>query len=154
MIDVQALRALAKEQRITAGLMEYLSSRQRHTWETSVESAMRATGGSRADVIANFKKLAELNLGHLTVGRKGHKTRFEWAVYPGQIAKAAAGEIDELEGENAAGSDTADDDTELLLHTYQLRRNLEITIDLPSDLTEKEAAKLARWIETLPFTDD
>lgn len=154
MIDVKELRSLVKGQRITAGLMEYLSSKQRHTWEITVENAMRVTDGNRADVIDNFKKLADLRLGRLTVGRKGHKTRFEWFISPGQIAKAAAGEIDELEGDGAQGPGTADDGIELLMHTYQLRRDLEIAIDLPSDLSEKEATKLARWIETLPFTDD
>ena len=36
-------------------------------------------------------------------------------------------------------------------HRFQLRPGLEITFDLPSDLTEKEADRLARMIQTLPL---
>ena len=42
----------------------------------------------------------------------------------------------------------------LFKHTFRLRPDQSVTVELPADLTSQEAARMARFIETLPFQGD
>jgi hypothetical protein len=42
----------------------------------------------------------------------------------------------------------------MLSHTYNLRVDLPVTIDLPTDLTRNEAERLASFIRTLPIEEE
>lgn len=150
------LRKLAEKNLTVNEFMEYLASRQRHASEMTVEKAMKAIpGATRAEVIQMFKSLETLGIGDWLLGRHGKKTRFEWKAYPGDVAKAWAGEIDGIPLE-AKGTDFEDQEEEpdFVEHKLQLRRNIEISLSLPVDLSDKEASKIARWIENLAFIDE
>lgn len=127
------------------------------TWRLSSES----DPPNRWTVLKFFRKLEELGCGRVIEGRWGHKTRFEWSANLVDVAKAAMGQNitigsapGEIEVEEAAGDSEAQaqtDDDNLVEHPYMLRRDLPVRFKLPVDLTAAEAARLARFIQTLPF---
>lgn len=41
-------------------------------------------------------------------------------------------------------------DAGMLQHSFHLRAGLQITIELPGDLTDREAERLARFVQSLP----
>ncbi len=42
-------------------------------------------------------------------------------------------------------------DVSLIEHRFQLRSALQVSIRLPADLTDREAGRLAKFIEAIPF---
>ncbi len=74
------------------------------------------------------------------------------------VAKAAKGEeqtIAKLDpGESVSSEDECDVPAGTLRHAYRLRQDLMINLELPANLTTKEATRLAEFIKTLPFADD
>lgn len=59
--------------------------------------------------------------------------------------------IDLLENPDAAAEAHADG-ARALQHSFHLRPGLQITIELPNDLTEREADRLARFVQSLPVS--
>jgi transcriptional regulator with XRE-family HTH domain len=56
-----------------------------------------------------------------------------------------------LEDPATADLETASaNDVELLTHTYHLRPSLKVSIDLPTDITAKEAERFSQFIRSLP----
>jgi hypothetical protein len=120
---------------------------------------------SRGTVIKFFQKLEELGCGHLVWGRKGKKTRFVWGSNLTDVSKAAAGqdikigialtpaEVEEAE-EAAANVESKVHDDTLVEHPFRLRKDLDVRLRLPADLTKAEAARLAAFIQTLPFEEE
>jgi hypothetical protein len=64
------------------------------------------------------------------------------------VAKAAAGEpaiIEQIPEESKVGS---------LQHSFHLRADTEVTLDLPADLSQSEADRLAAFVKTLPLESE
>lgn len=57
--------------------------------------------------------------------------------------------IDSLENPDQT-LDAMENDAGMLQHSFHLRAGLQIAIELPEDLTEREADRLARFIQSLP----
>lgn len=57
--------------------------------------------------------------------------------------------IDGLENPDQT-RDASENDAGMLQHSFHLRAGLQIAIELPEDLTEREADRLARFIQSLP----
>lgn len=64
-----------------------------------------------------------------------------------RIAKA----IDLLESPERA-TDHATQESGVLRHSFHLRPGLQITMELPDDLTDREAERLAQFVQSLPVT--
>lgn len=112
-------------------------------------------GESRPSAVQFFQHLADLGAGRFISGRKGKKTRIEWApCSASEIARAylnQSSEDAEIKRELASDQLTSSKEATLLEHRYQLRPNLVIPISLPSDLSTNEAQRLSDYIRTLPF---
>lgn len=117
---------------------------------------------ARGEVIKFFQKLEELGCGHLVWGRRGKKTRFVWGSNLTEVSKAAAGQdikigvvptATEVEDAEAEGANAELDD-DLVEHPFRLRKELDVRLRLPDDLTKAEAARLAAFIQTLPFDEE
>lgn len=68
-----------------------------------------------------------------------------------QHIKKIAEAIEQLENPSVDGEKALSvNDTNMLAHTYHLRPNLKLSMELPSDLTEKEAERLSLFIRSLP----
>jgi len=135
----------------------------------SIEEAEATTKLSRATVLDRFRKLQEHGEGYLKLGRHGHPTRFYLrsksvakpvaasnviAIGPeGQRPVALAADA----GRGAMLLATTDEPAkatrrvEMRTHHFHLRADLHVTFELPADLTEREAGRLARYVETLPL---
>jgi hypothetical protein len=105
---------------------------------------------SRADIVRAFKSLETAGCGTFKAGRWQHESRFEWQIPSKSAGQAAAGEINDLDGE-VPPPEIDDRDDELTEHSYWLRPPaLQVKFSLPNDLTSIEADRLARFIRTLP----
>lgn len=67
-----------------------------------------------------------------------------------QHVQRMAEAIDRLEDPTHAHSDSQATEAVMLAHSYHLRPGLQVSFDLPSDLTEKEADRLTLFIRSLP----
>jgi len=110
---------------------------------------------SRGAVIQFFRKLQELGCGRFVQGRRGKKTRFVWGVKLTDVSHVAAGQNIKIgavpaatEVEEIAGGEPVNDFVE---HPFRLRKDMNVRLSLPSDLTAAEASRLAAFIQTLPF---
>lgn len=103
----------------------------------------------RSQIIAILKKLERLNLGAFKSGRRGHESRFEWTqgVHLGEVGRKAV--VDqEADVEQPPHEESV---AQLVQHSYPLRPTLFVRFDLPADLTQWEATRLANHIKTLTF---
>jgi hypothetical protein len=68
------------------------------------------------------------------------------------VGRAATGEQEEVEqlAENMTESPAGKD---WMTHSFHLRPDLTLELDLPANLTEHEATKIARFVRALPFAD-
>lgn len=135
-----------------AGLAEFLAaiSSGRDGMPVNIDEAQQISGLSREGVLKRFRQLQDAGEGYLRLGRHGHPTRFYFRSHKVTVPARANGApvqmpLPEPEPQpESAGQD-------LVSHRYQLRQGLSVSIDLPADLTEREASRLARFIETLPL---
>lgn len=98
---------------------------------------------SRSEGISLLRRLDELGLGDFKIGRRGRPTRLEWSV---GVRKGLAEET-EVSKEEGQSSPSAGQ----IMHQFQLRPTLAVELVLPSDLTQHEAARLAAFVQALPF---
>jgi hypothetical protein len=154
-IDRKKLRSLYVGDKNAKAVLDYFSARERNRSITTVDRLLHkliADGDdmSRGDVVGVLQRLDEVGCGRFIPGRKGHPSRFEWAVNLVDVGRAAAGESIET-FEAASDSDPDDGQDVLLEHHFRLRKDLEVPFRLPADFTAAEAARLAAFIQTIPF---
>jgi hypothetical protein len=136
-------------------LFDHFASRERNRKSTTVDrliSKLAEEGGemARGDVIRVLQRLEELGCGRFVAGRKGHPSRFEWAVGLVDVGRVAAGEP-VVQIEAAPANEVEEPSDDLLEHNFRLRRDMSVPLRLPADLTSAEASRLAAFIQTLPF---
>jgi hypothetical protein len=146
------LRLLRNENDYSRAILDDFASRtnnQRTTKIDQIISRLRDLEMPRWAPIRLFKGLAEQGYGRFIQGRKGHPSRFVWSSSSIEVGKAAKGDnvaitsLVEDENEN-------NDPEEMITHQFYLRTNTLIKLDLPADLTEKEAERLGNFLKTLP----
>ncbi len=154
-VDSRRLRKLYGSSPAAREILDHLASRGRSWRTTSVERILASVRESdedlsRGEVIDVFKALEECGCGQFKAGRKGWPSRFEWAVQMVSAGRVAAGETEQVE--DLTAEDLAEEEPQAALrHTYRLRPDASVTLDLPRDLTASEAERLAQYIRTLPF---
>jgi len=154
-MDANTISSLARRSPAARVIFEYLAGRQRNSTQTTVDalvSALEREGHEipRGEVVFAFRELENAHCGKFLVGRKGHPTRFEWAVPLSQVGVLATsdGTVEpELEKTTPPSASP-----KTLEHRYILRRDYAVTLALPADLTDSEATRLADFIRTIPFT--
>jgi hypothetical protein len=112
----------------------------------------------RAEAVERLKAWEQYGWGKLIVGRRGRPTRFQLSSAiikilkgsrtPGpQNAASNTGPI----GKTADSAKDTPDAAKLVVHQFQLRADLKIEVNVPADLTDREATRLARFVESLPL---
>jgi len=125
---------------------------------------------SYGEALEVVKQLDALELGTYVQGRKGHKTRIEWAsgTYLSEVGAAAIPDVDEvvaeldlLMGRDELSPNVKEGEIHLvpeavnlsniptLEHAYQLRPGLYVDFAVPEDMTSLEARRLAAFVGTL-----
>jgi hypothetical protein len=167
--DVNGLRRLYRGDALAQRFFDYLAARSKNARETTVDRLLHVLSRdgqdvSRRDLIGLLQALQEQAAGEFIVGRRGQPSRFRWEVGMIGLAKAVRGEdgaaieaIDETDvaaetnGDDSHGEERAAPGT--IRHCYQLRPDTQVRLDLPANLTTKEAHRLAEFIKTLPFDE-
>lgn len=154
-VDAEGLRDLYGQSETARAVLDHAAGRTRNWRKMSVERIVQILmheghAVSRRDIIEVFKRLEELGCGRFVAGRRGHRSRLEWSVGLVSVGRLASGEAEEIESIDEADA-VEEGDVELIEHSYQLRPDLRVSLELPSDLSAGEADRLARHIQTLPF---
>jgi hypothetical protein len=114
----------------------------------------------RHEAIGRLKSWERNQWGRMIVGRRGQPTRF--LLSPAAIKALKAGSTspnaEKSAEDNKVSPQVAQRDSEsysggtrLHTHLFQLRADLQIEINLPADVTDREATRLARFVEALPL---
>jgi len=156
-VNFECLRSLYRDQGAARTVLDHIANRARNLRKITVDRILTSisTEGkelSRGDVISVFRELENCGCGTFITGRKGHPSRFEWRVQMTSVGRVAAGESEQIE-EVAPDEMSEEESGSLVMHTYRLRPDVPITLELPIDLTPQEASRIARFIETLPFNE-
>ena len=154
--DAEKLKKLYKNNETARIFLDHAAKRKQNRSKTRIHailSALKAESHEvlRGEMVAVFQLLQDAGCGRRLLGRWDSPTRFVWEqISMINAGRIAAGEppIDELaDGES-------DEDAEMLQHTFHLRSDRQITLELPSDLTQSEATRLAMFIKALPWETD
>lgn len=139
-------------------ICDHMADRSKNQNETSLHRILYyfeqdGTDFKRSEVIAAFRLLEDAECGKYVEGRHGWKSRFVWSVKSKLVSGAALGTETRtaLVADDAPNEQTADD--EMIEHTYVLRADLAISIELPADLSRNEAQRLSQFIDSLSFEE-
>ena len=107
-----------------------------------------------SQVTALFRQLEKLECGWFCVGRKGKYSRFRWTIdikETGKLLANSSSDTPPTSKPSAHSRDSAQARSEAIRrHTFHLRQDFELVLSLPADLTEKEAQRIAKFVESLP----
>lgn len=106
----------------------------------------------RSQVIAVLRTLEQIGLGKYIEGRHGWKSRFSFndgvTVVANLLESDGIVTIEEELDEEGAKSER------IIEHTFNLRPDLIVSIELPADLSEFEAQRLSQFVGCLAFQPD
>ena len=148
--ELNALASRASEQIKGDNAEKVLTSLLRHYLDDvddnepiEADDAEESLDLERGEIVNGLKRLGELGLGNYKIGRRDHSTRLEWTFHSPTMLVRRILEI--------LGGDAPDTSLKMFRHTYRVRQDLQIEFELPVDLSQKEADRLAKFIESLPF---
>ncbi|UQY32644.1 hypothetical protein K8U54_12910 [Pseudomonas fulva] len=155
-MHIETLKQVYRNNDVVRAICDHMALRAKNQYETGrqrIEYWLASDGYDfkRSEVIAAFRSLEQAECGRYVEGRHGWKSRFVWAVQSKLVADAAQG----LESKEAVETDTAVEEItdEAIEHTYVLRPDLTISVELPADLTRSEAQRLAQFVGSLSFDE-
>ncbi len=110
----------------------------------------------RSDAVGRLRSWEQHQWGRVIVGRRGGETRF--LVSPRTARSLRNGPSTAVPTQPASartisglpGSSTNTKPT-LIAHVFKLRHDTEIEVKLPSDITDREASRMARFVEAIPL---
>ncbi len=155
-MNIEKLKEAYKSNPAVKAICDELASRDRNQNKTRLKRMLQllwedeGSELTKSQVINGFRKLEEAECGRYVPGRRGWESRFEWTVKSIEVANAAKGK-GPLEP-SSPGDNPGD--VEMIEHTFVLRPDLVISVDLPDDLTNSEAARLAAFVGALSFDEE
>ena len=159
-MHIEKLRDAYQSEPAVAAVCDEMASRKRNQGETKLRRILARLEGNgsglrKHEAIAAFRTLEECGCGQYIAGRHGHPSRFAWAVSSLDACEAAQGksntvdplpETDEDEGLEA--------ELEAVTHYLRLRDDFEIELELPDDLTQREAERICYFVNALSLEED
>ena len=143
------------------------------TWLKDQPNSIKTLGVSKAEdatkldyyeLVAIFKELEKVGAGTFIVGRKGHDSRIVWKYDTRSIGKGAIKGLSEFDMALGRGYQKVPEDAIDLLgpqksenkpgatkHSFNLRKNFQIDLELPDDVTEHELKRLKSWLDLLVY---
>jgi hypothetical protein len=158
-LNLEGLKTLIVEDPATRTLVEYVTRKADVSITTAEELEVilneKGITRDRPEQVKLLQKLAKLGCGEYRNGRKNSRTRIMWflnRIHGNAVKELLAGKTDVRETKEVVeGGDTGIREV-MLSHTYPLRSKLSVQFMPPENLTQVEASRLARHIETLPFS--
>jgi hypothetical protein len=155
-MQLDLLQQNYKTNEAVRAICDHISDRSNNQNETGLDRIHSRLGQDgydfkRSDVIAAFRLLEIAECGKYIEGRHGKKSRFLWLVESKLVAGAAQGTETKaaLVAEDASNDESIK--SEMIEHSYFLRPNLELSIELPANLSRNEAQRLSQFIDSLSF---
>jgi hypothetical protein len=114
---------------------------------------------ARKEAIEGLRRLAKLRFGRFVVGRRGSKTRLELSREGRDVLRKHFEIEDPVPQSTHEGpasvnaSSDANNGEATIAHQFVLRPDVLVRLSLPADLSANEAARLARFVESLPFSE-
>ena len=154
-MDAGQLRTLYQNNSGVRVIVDHMAARQRNQTETKLKrilSLLQNDGHAarKPEIIAAFRELESAGCGEYVEGRHGWPSRFVWSVGSLSACQTAQGQDVAIE---PVTMDDDDATPETLTHTFHLRPDHDIELTLPIDLTANEAARIAKFVESLPMED-
>jgi len=164
--DQQAMRELYSDSAAAKRILDDLAARRKNPNGnmTSVDSLQANYGLSRAEAVEILRAFEDNGCGQFYVGRRGQPSRLEWLHSAIDVARAAsmdAGVEQQVfendqqarasgdgEGEHASTAQ-AKPRARTIEQRIRVRQDLDAIIQIPEDLTQAEAEKLARIVSNL-----
>lgn len=150
----------ADDENATA-ILDYFAKGKKSMSVSYVHRVAYKTDVATSEAVRVLKELADIGCGRFVVGRHGKKSRLVWfysLISVGQVARGEAEDFEELESEidddeilNLEELEDGDDTGDLTSHSFQLRPDLIVRFSLPTDITSREADRIAAFVKTLPF---
>lgn len=158
-MNIEIIKQIYRENDTVKLICDHMASRSKNQNETALHRIIyyfeqEGVDFKRSDLIAAFRLLESSECGKYIEGRHGWKSRFVWSVKSKLVAGAAQGT--ETKAALVAEEDSDEElfKDEMLEHSYILRPNLTVTLDLPADLTRSEAKRLSQFIDSLSFEEE
>lgn len=135
--------------------------------ETTVEKFEKLLADQGLDIprwslIAGLKGMDSIDFGRFIVGRRNHLSRFRWNESPAKAFEIVMNN----EGESHQNGERNEDvgvagqkadhltHADFFVHKFLLRPDFEASVKLPLDFSQKEAARLAKFLETIPMNEN
>ncbi len=156
-MDTERLRQAYNEHYAVKAVCDEMAARERNQTETKLQRIIArldqaAVDVRKADVIAAFRILEECGCGQYVVGRHGWPSRFVWAVGSIAACQAAQGMSTDIESlPEANDEEEVEAECDSITHVLRLREDFDVELQLPADLTEKEASRIAAFVSALPI---
>jgi hypothetical protein len=176
-VDIAGLKSLCRSKPAARPILNYFCKLQSDIYEITVDELLEFLQRTRyiierKDITDLFNELDRLGYGRFVMGRRTKKSRFQSRTNLTSIGNMAIdneSKIDVLENlsaldVNVASSHNIQELDEVkdiersrtyldtyLNHTYPLRSTLNVTLNLPRDLTNSEAERLCVYIKSLSF---
>lgn len=158
-MDTAALRQAYVTDAGVKSICDEMARRERNQTETKLARILGRLSNNGSEIrknaaIAAFRKLESCGCGQYVEGRRGWPSRFVWSVgslSACQIAQGANAIVEALPELNTDEEIAAEVDT--ITHSHRLRDDFSVELQLPSDLTQREAQRLGSFIASLPIDD-
>lgn len=172
----EALHQLLRARPTLDRLLDSILAASADDGRTTVDELLEDGEIPRKQAINLLRDLEGLGYGSFKVGRKGHPSRFEWSIDPEELR--AALDDDEREAESSSEPTSAHDKpapprvsfmghpaaleasvptrsplqpSREIEHLYVLRPDYRVSLNLPDNLTRREAEALSEWVRILSF---
>jgi len=158
-MDSERLRRAYNTDTAVKAVCDEMAARERNQTETKLRRIMARFNNDgveirKPDVIAAFRTLEECGCGQYVPGRHGWPSRFVWSVGSLGACQTAQGGTAELEPlQESNDDDEIDAELDTVTHVLRLRDDFDVEFLLPSDLTNKEASRIAAFVSALPIED-
>ncbi|WP_371324085.1 hypothetical protein VX159_00725 [Dechloromonas sp. ZY10] len=155
-MNISALESAYQTNQVAQAICDHMANRDKNQTETKLHRMLTHLQNDgfdfkRGDVIGAFRLLENVGCGKYVEGRHGWPSRFVWMTKSLLVSSAAKGQEPPIHEATPDCDNDSAEDIEFIEHSFVLRPDIPISFELPADLTEYEASRIAAFIKTLPF---
>lgn len=164
-MNLESLKQLTKHNRNANRLFEWLVDHESAVKVLSVSKAEAVLDIDYYELVSVFKELETIGAGNFIVGRKGHDSRFIWkydtqglgkinhkysigslAFNPAFLSPVPSNAIEVL-----APSKKKKDQENEITHTFNLRQDFAVEINLPINFDYDDCQRMKAWLDLLVY---
>jgi hypothetical protein len=155
-MDIAELKSAYEGNQVVQAICDHMANRDKNQTETKLHRMLTHLVNDgfdfkRGEVIGAFRALESVGCGKYVEGRHGWPSRFVWVTKSLHVSAVAKGQEELVSDTSANDNSDISEDIEFIEHSFVLRPDLPVSFELPVDLTETEASRIAAFIKTLPF---